>query len=694
MAVQYDGRGRKFPIVIARGTDVAFSLTVTDAAGAPVNMSSATVAATIFTKPGASVVSFTSAVSGAGSNVVTLSLTDTQTAALTATGYQWSMLVTRGGDKRAWFAGGVTVVDSDNGGGVTAGNRPVTVDSELNVNVAISVVGAAGGTSFDIRDYGAVDLTGTNDSSAALIACLAAMKDLGGGTIIFPAGTIRIAQQIVLPNTTFTGVGSEAQKQETFIWRGQGAFSSGQSEIRSTGTTLLMTWAGSGATNDAKIVTYGLGLFGVNDISFKDTTPNANTPFIYTTNTTLNIRRCAFLGATPDTCVQDAIILGGTLKPVGTGFNVTDSAMQGYGTVIAENYFNRVRRIVFGRSYCNQVQIIHNYADKDCGTNIVGGACIEINGSLDVGTIPAQIGDGCLNNVVMGNYLHAINYYYGVKIVKGVRNVIAFNGFIDASVNAVAVARFEGVTIESVNYSSNLNVVVGNASQTDVQMSEDAMSAGKNQLLHASATEPAVLGNRVKMPLDSRLVVDTPQDGVATWRVTDNTTDFLRLRQGTGGKWEIGGPLQFVGNATDTLTTALTLGNNVRASDALLNFNAPTGNNNSIQFKRNNVNSWLFYDANSTSFYFRDSVNSIMQIQLSPGSATTGRVVLGVRMTAVAAQGIEYGSGGPRDLAGAGTPEAAITAPVGSTYRRTDGGAGTTFYVKESGTGNTGWVAK
>ena len=43
---------------------------------------------------------------------------------------------------------------------------------------------------------------------------------------------------------------------------------------------------------------------------------------------------------------------------------------------------------------------------------------------------------------------------------------------------------------------------------------------------------------------------------------------------------------------------------------------------------------------------------------------------------------------------GAGTPEAAITAPIGSTYSRTDGGAGTSFYVKESGTGNTGWVGK
>jgi hypothetical protein len=46
------------------------------------------------------------------------------------------------------------------------------------------------------------------------------------------------------------------------------------------------------------------------------------------------------------------------------------------------------------------------------------------------------------------------------------------------------------------------------------------------------------------------------------------------------------------------------------------------------------------------------------------------------------------------DAAGSGTPEGAVAAAVGSTYRRTNGGAGTTLYVKESGTGNTGWIGK
>ena len=49
-------------------------------------------------------------------------------------------------------------------------------------------------------------------------------------------------------------------------------------------------------------------------------------------------------------------------------------------------------------------------------------------------------------------------------------------------------------------------------------------------------------------------------------------------------------------------------------------------------------------------------------------------------------------STGPLVLTGTGTPEAAVTAPVGSLFLRTD--SATSLYVKQTGAGNTGWVAK
>lgn len=57
-------------------------------------------------------------------------------------------------------------------------------------------------------------------------------------------------------------------------------------------------------------------------------------------------------------------------------------------------------------------------------------------------------------------------------------------------------------------------------------------------------------------------------------------------------------------------------------------------------------------------------------------------------------QSYATGNGTTGVVTGSASPESSITAPVGWLYLRTGGGASTTLYVKESGTGNTGWVAK
>ena len=48
----------------------------------------------------------------------------------------------------------------------------------------------------------------------------------------------------------------------------------------------------------------------------------------------------------------------------------------------------------------------------------------------------------------------------------------------------------------------------------------------------------------------------------------------------------------------------------------------------------------------------------------------------------------------PLKLKGSGSPEGVLAANVGTTYIDLNGGVGSTFYVKETGTGNTGWAAK
>ena len=48
----------------------------------------------------------------------------------------------------------------------------------------------------------------------------------------------------------------------------------------------------------------------------------------------------------------------------------------------------------------------------------------------------------------------------------------------------------------------------------------------------------------------------------------------------------------------------------------------------------------------------------------------------------------------PGIFTGSGSPEGVVSAPIGSLYTNTAGGASTTLYVKTSGTGATGWTAK
>lgn len=45
-------------------------------------------------------------------------------------------------------------------------------------------------------------------------------------------------------------------------------------------------------------------------------------------------------------------------------------------------------------------------------------------------------------------------------------------------------------------------------------------------------------------------------------------------------------------------------------------------------------------------------------------------------------------------LEGDGSPEGVVVAKPGRLYVDLTGGAGSTLYVKESGTGDTGWAAK
>jgi len=91
--------------------------------------------------------------------------------------------------------------------------------------------------------------------------------------------------------------------------------------------------------------------------------------------------------------------------------------------------------------------------------------------------------------------------------------------------------------------------------------------------------------------------------------------------------------------------------------------------------------------------------NSSKQIGLGNGSGAIDTFLKRLTVTSAAAMActthfsVQQTQAGM--YSGSGTPEGSVAGAVGSTYTRTDGGAGTSFYVKESGgVSNTGWVGK
>ncbi|OGT56689.1 MAG: hypothetical protein A3E01_00305 [Gammaproteobacteria bacterium RIFCSPHIGHO2_12_FULL_63_22] len=86
--------------------------------------------------------------------------------------------------------------------------------------------------------------------------------------------------------------------------------------------------------------------------------------------------------------------------------------------------------------------------------------------------------------------------------------------------------------------------------------------------------------------------------------------------------------------------------------------------------------------------------NGVIQFNTSGGSNTLRNArFAGNSVSAITSNFSAHGDN-DIDWVGVGSPEGVIVAAIGATFRRSDGGASTTLYIKESGTGNTGWVAK
>ncbi len=276
--------------------------------------------------------------------------------------------------------------------------------------------------SFDVRAYGALG-NGTTDDSTAVLAAITAAYNSGGGTVLFPKGTYRVDSQIALANDgkqlSINGVYPQ-QPTIRLVGMGGGGDSTwlyGSSFTAPTAPSVIdLRYAGS----VAKIVTKGKGLLEIANLQLKDTT-DGTLPFVLTTNTTLKIHDCSFIGKTEAvdaTLAQDIIILGGNnIAHLGDLDN--DAPFQGYVTTIENNYFNNLRKILLNK-YVNGVTISKNFWALGCG----GDCALEMIG--DVGEYNSR-------NFITGNAIEVGHYNYGIKLKYAKYNYFFGNGLYDAT---------------------------------------------------------------------------------------------------------------------------------------------------------------------------------------------------------------------------------------------------------------------
>lgn len=472
------------------------------------------------------------------------------------------------------------------------------------------------------------------DESAAFLAELATLQATGG-TWMLPAGTIRVDSRIVVPNDGL----ATYPRQKSMRWVGTGAYSDPKGgsgpypDLTGIGGTILDLRYAGGGSGLSKILTTGKGWWESTGITYTDLGASSNA-FIKTTNTALNFHGNAFVGNGSKqliTCDQDALVLGGLTT--GEGSSGEDAGFQGYGTVIRDNYFARIRRAVLGQVFCNAVVIADNNVWITCGSNLPNGAAIEIN-NQGVGS------SFTVGNVIRGNLIEMGGYIYGVTLDWSIENTLIGNNFYDPGAGSIAGYWFASTQAKS-------NVILGGyypntmtvAAQTGGSLNDYntvIRSLGSGTTNFASLLL-AGNGLQTKAPGGGtgNQVVFTPPSGASvvmknygrTWGWSDATGGPLLIDTGSGGS-------NF----------------DIRAFTVRL-------------------------------MRFADGATELIRMRAAPHSATQGAMQLN--------------STGPIWTSCTGTPEAQVSAPVGSMCTRTDGGAGTTLYVKESGgTGNTGWVAK
>jgi hypothetical protein len=503
------------------------------------------------------------------------------------------------------------------------------------------------------EQFGAVG-NGTTDDTAAVQAAIDYLYTIGGGSICFGSGAnndatadaervYRINGQLVFPDDGHPnmpmGVSYRLYGTKPPQWEGQWR------DPSPGGVVLDLRYAGGDVYEVPKIDTRGSGILEIDHLTITDRGTSSN-QWIHTTQTTLQIHDCAFLGNDAKyrrTCDQDVIVMGHD-HAIYEG--AITSGFAGYGAVIERNFFSKIRRAWYGRCWVNNIVVQNNTVSNSCGSDdLVHGAAIELDGTFTSGTLGF-----CSGNLFQGNTVEVTGYMHGFAIYgqQVIFNQWNQNGCWDAE---------NGGELEA-TYACDYYFapVVGDEGPTN-----NTVYTGVGTVRRSNSDRD--MSNKLYDHLNGF-------EGGHKFKGGNNITPAVTLVKTTGATAHL---LDVQDAAGDLFGAFIDGAGGINVS---ADFNGGVGDAYPVR---------IIHDSYATpAGYFVNKKGAGWGAKLGDADILGSCVSL-TDGTGASKVGV---------FTGTGSPEGVVTGPIGSLYTRQDGGAGTSLYVKESGTGNTGWAAK
>lgn len=523
------------------------------------------------------------------------------------------------------------------------------------------------------------------DMTSLLSDLLDTLQANNGGTIQFKEGTYRIDGLLRFPND-----GTSPPRQKTMKLIGAGSYKAGLGSGTPNGGTIF-DLRYSTTSDSARIITNGQGHLSFEDITFLSDNASNSMPFLYTTNTTLSIHECAFYGRNSTFSADETAIKLGAVTTTTSSTGSDDSPFQGYGTVISNNYFNYIERGVHGGTFCNAVVVKDNNFWNRCG-GVVAIEWEDIASSQDA-----------TGNVISGNLIEMNGYKYGMEFQSFSGNSIMNNNFYDHGDSAIVDLIFHDEAV--------YNTVVEGFSNFASRVTQE--SANTNTIVTAQQSSPsefpqgviASIGGFETSKTDGAIRINTATDG--EWKIRLYNEEYGFNYTPPGGSEANVFKLESTGSGgTSTFELAGTSQNILKAQAGELRLYSANGQalwlgtNQSSAYRAYVVSGGFYSPSSSKSFAMRETG----QITWSNTSSPSGTdIQLGRQddkgfyvkkgnndLGEINLEAVKIGTDTIKLFSGSGAPEGSKYGTIGSIYLdKTNAKA----YLKEDGTGATGWEA-